>query len=143
FWTDPDIATRVPDWLRGMAIGSARVLKKIEEKIERRSAGDTVAPGMTYVATPGHTPGHMAVGIESGGQQLLIGGDVLANNAISFAKPEWHIGSDFDREQGATTRKQLLDQLATDRIALIGYHLSWPGYGMIERRGTAYRFVPA
>jgi glyoxylase-like metal-dependent hydrolase (beta-lactamase superfamily II) len=142
FWTDPNIATRVPDWLRGMALGSARVLKQIEKKIERRSAGDTVAPGMVYVATPGHTPGHMAVGIESGGQQLLIGGDVLANNAISFAKPEWHIGSDFDRDLAVTTRKQLLDQLATDRIALIGYHLSWPGYGMIERRGTAYRFVP-
>ena len=80
--------------------------------------------------------------IENGSQRMLIGGDVLANNAISFARPEWRIGSDFDRDQGVITRKQLLDQLATDRIPLIGYHLSWPGSGMIERRGTAYRFVP-
>ncbi len=142
FWTHPDTASQAPDWLKGMAIGSARVLRKLEKKIERRDHGDTIAPGMTYVATPGHTPGHMAVGIENGGEQILIGGDVLANNAISFAKPEWRIGSDFDRDQGVTTRKQLLDRLATDRIPLIGYHLSWPGSGMIERRGTAYRFVP-
>jgi glyoxylase-like metal-dependent hydrolase (beta-lactamase superfamily II) len=125
-----------------MAIGSARILKQIEKKLERRNAGDTIAPGMIYIGTPGHTPGHMAVGIESSGQSLLVGGDVLANNAISFARPEWHVGSDHDRDLGATTRKQLLDRLASDRIPLISYHLSWPGIGMIERRGTAYRFVP-
>ncbi len=142
FWTHPDTPSRSPDWMKGMAIGSARILKQIEKKVERRNAGDTVAPGMIYVATPGHTPGHMAVGVENGGQQLLVGGDVFNNNAVSFAKPEWRVGSDFDPNQGMTTRKQLLDQLATDRIPLIGFHLSWPGYGMIERRGPAYRFVP-
>ena len=142
FWTNPDTATQAPDWLKGMAIGSARILKKLEKKIERRSAGNTVAPGMIYIATPGHTPGHMAVGIESGGERLMIGGDVLANNAVSFARPEWRTGSDFDRDQGVATRKQLMDQLAADRIPLIGYHLSWPGSGMVERHGTAYRFVP-
>ena len=49
---------------------------------------------------------------------------------------------DFDRDQGIATRKRLLDRLATDRIPLIGFHLSWPGFGMVERHGTAYRFVP-
>ena len=142
FWTHPDTPSRVPDWLKGMAIASARILTQIEKKVERRGAGDTVAPGMVYVGTPGHTPGHMAVGVENAGQRLLIAGDVFNNNAVSFAKPEWRVGGDFDRDQGITTRKQLLDQLATDRIPLIGFHLSWPGYGMVERRGTAYRFVP-
>lgn len=142
FWTHSDTPSRVPDWLRGMAIGSARILKQIEKKIERRNAGDTVAPGMVYVATPGHTPGHMAVGIADSGAQLLVGGDVFNNNAVSFAKPEWRVGSDFDSDLGVRTRRQLLDRLASDRIPLIGFHLSWPGYGMVERRGTAYRFVP-
>jgi glyoxylase-like metal-dependent hydrolase (beta-lactamase superfamily II) len=142
FWTDPDTPARAPDWLRGMAIGSARILKKIENKIERRGAGDSVAPGMIFVGTPGHTPGHMAVCIENGGQQLIVGGDVFNNSAVSFEKPEWRVGADFDRDQGIATRKQLLDRLATDRIPLIGFHLSWPGTGMVERRGAAYRFVP-
>lgn len=142
FWTNPDTVARAPDWLRGMAMGSARILKAIEKKIERRKAGDTIAPGMVYVGTPGHTPGHMAIGIENAGQQLIVGGDVFNNNAVSFAKPEWRVGADFDRDQGIATRKQLLDQLATDRIPLIGFHLAWPGFGMVERRGPAYRFVP-
>jgi glyoxylase-like metal-dependent hydrolase (beta-lactamase superfamily II) len=142
FWTDPNTPSRIPDAFKGMALGSARILKTIEKKIERRKDGDTVAPGLTYVATPGHTPGHMSVLIENGGQRLMVGGDVLANVAISFARPEWPIGSDQDRARGIATRKRLLDQLATDRVPLIGFHLAWPGYGAVERAGAAYRFVP-
>lgn len=142
FWVDPNTATKVPDALKGMALGTARILKAIEKKTERRKDGDTVAPGVSYLATPGHTPGHMSVLIENGGQRLIVGGDVLLNSAISFARPDWRIGSDFDRDQGIATRKRLLDQLATDRIPLVGFHLTWPGYGAVERAGTAYRFVP-
>lgn len=141
FWSDPKTAETVPDWLKGMARGTARILKKVEDKVERRKAGDTVAPGLTYAATPGHTPGHMSVMLENGGQRLMIGGDVLANNAISFARPDWRIGSDFDRDRAIATRKSLLDQLATDKIPLVGFHLAWPGLGMVERTGNAYRLA--
>jgi hypothetical protein len=50
--------------------------------------------------------------------------------------------SDHDHDRAAATRRRLLDQLATDRLPLVGYHLPWPGHGMVERDGTAYRFVP-
>jgi hypothetical protein len=40
------------------------------------------------------------------------------------------------------TRKKLLDRLATDRSRLIGFHLPYPGHGMVERKDGAYRFVP-
>lgn len=142
FWCDPKTAEIAPDWLKGMALGTARILTASEGKMERRQAGDSVAPGLTYVATPGHTPGHMAVMIESGGQRLLVGGDVLANTAISFARPDWRIGSDFDRDRAVTTRKTMLDQLSNDKILLAGFHLDWPGIGAVERHGAAYRFIP-
>jgi glyoxylase-like metal-dependent hydrolase (beta-lactamase superfamily II) len=143
FWLDPNTPANVPDALKGMARGSARILKRLEGKIERRKAGDAVAPGLTYVETIGHTIGHMAVMVESEGQRLLIGGDALTNVAVSFARPEWRWGGDYDRDRGVATRRRLLDQLATDRIPLIGFHLSWPGHGRVERAGGAYRFVPA
>jgi glyoxylase-like metal-dependent hydrolase (beta-lactamase superfamily II) len=141
FWTAPDTATSIPDWLKGMALGSARILKKLEGKIERRKAGDTVAPGLTYVDTAGHTPGHMAVMAESAGARVLIVGDVLSNVAVSFARPQWRMGSDQDRDRGVAARRRMLDRLATDRIPLVGFHLPWPGFGRVERSGTAYRFI--
>jgi glyoxylase-like metal-dependent hydrolase (beta-lactamase superfamily II) len=142
FWRDPAAAGTMPDWLKGMALGTSRVLAKIENRIERRKAGDIVAPGIRYVATPGHTPGHMSVLVEDGSQRLMIGGDVLTHTAISFARPDWRIGSDFDRDRAVLTRKALLDQLAADKTPLVGFHLAWPGLGVVERSGTVYRFVP-
>jgi glyoxylase-like metal-dependent hydrolase (beta-lactamase superfamily II) len=142
FWTSPQTPSRMPEAFQGVAHASARILKQLDGRIERRRAGEAVAPGLTYVETVGHTPGHMSVLAESGGQQLMIGGDVLTNPAVSFARPEWRVGSDFDRDQAIATRKRLLDRLATDKLPLIGFHLPYPGHGMVERKGTAYRFVP-
>ena len=53
FWTDPETPGRLPDWLKGMARGSARVLRKIEPKVERRHPGEAVAPGLTSSTPPG------------------------------------------------------------------------------------------
>jgi glyoxylase-like metal-dependent hydrolase (beta-lactamase superfamily II) len=125
-----------------MAIGSARILKRLEGKIERRNAGDAVAPDLSYVATLGHTPGHMSVLLESGTERLLIGGDALTHVAVSFARPEWQLGTDFDRDQAVATRRRLLDRLAGERLPLLGFHLPSPGLGMVERSGAAYRFMP-
>src|SRR4051812_17323323 len=60
FWADPDTPGRLPDWLKGMGRGSARVLRKIEPKVERRRPGEAVAAGLTYLDTARDTPGHMA-----------------------------------------------------------------------------------
>jgi glyoxylase-like metal-dependent hydrolase (beta-lactamase superfamily II) len=142
FWSNPQTPSRMPEAFQGMAAGSARILKRLDGKIERRRGGEAVAPGLSYVETFGHTPGHMSVLAESNGQHLLIGGDVLTNPAVSFARPDWRMGNDVDRDQGAATRRRLLDRLASERLPLIGFHLPYPGHGMVERKDNAYRFVP-
>jgi glyoxylase-like metal-dependent hydrolase (beta-lactamase superfamily II) len=142
FWLDPDTPLRVPDWLKGMALANARILRRLERKIEQRGNDEEIATGLRFVETAGHTPGHMSVMVESGRERLLIGADVLSHAAVSFARPDWRWGSDYDSDRAVATRKRLLDQLATDRIPLIGFHLPWPGHGMVERIGTAYRFAP-
>jgi glyoxylase-like metal-dependent hydrolase (beta-lactamase superfamily II) len=142
FWTHPDTPARVPDWLKGMARGSARILKRLEPKIERRNSGDAIAPGISYVETLGHTPGHMSVLVESQGERLLIGADALTHPAVSFARPDWRWGTDYDGDRAIATRRRLLDQLTAERMTLIGFHLPWPGIGITERSGTAYHFVP-
>jgi glyoxylase-like metal-dependent hydrolase (beta-lactamase superfamily II) len=52
FWTAPGAGSRMPDFMQGMARGSARILKRLEPKMERRRGGDTVAPGLSFVSTP-------------------------------------------------------------------------------------------
>lgn len=142
FWIDPKTAETVPDWLKGMARGSGRILKRLESKIERRGPGDTLAPGLSYLPTPGHTPGHMSVMVESGSERLIVGGDVLSHPAVSFAQPGWRMGSDFDSDLAVTTRKRMLDRLVADKVPFIGFHLPFPGHGIVEKSGSAYRFLP-
>ena len=142
FWMDPDFISGNPEVLHSFALGAQRNLGAVAEKTERVGADHAVVPGVTMIATPGHTPGHMSVLVEDGGQQLLVLGDALTHPAVSFARPDWQPSTDQLPEVAAATRKQLLDRAATDELLLIGYHLPWPGVGRAEAKDGAWRYVP-
>jgi hypothetical protein len=55
----------------GIDVGSRSGFQ--EPRIERRNAGDAVAPGLTYVETFGRTPGHMPLMLASGRDGVRIG----------------------------------------------------------------------
>ena len=141
YWNKPDRAADVAEMFKSMAIGTGRRLKVIAERIDKRKAGDEIVPGVVLADSAGHTLGHMSVMIGSGAGRLLVSGDALNHSLVSFANPEWRWGSDMDADAAVTTRKRLLDQLASEKIALLGYHLPWPGLGHVEKAGTTYRFV--
>jgi glyoxylase-like metal-dependent hydrolase (beta-lactamase superfamily II) len=81
-------------------------------------------------ATPGHTPGHVAVHVESGGQRALITGD-LAHHPVQFAEPDWFADPDTDREQSSATRRRLLAEHADTDVLVIGTHFAPPCSGRL------------
>jgi glyoxylase-like metal-dependent hydrolase (beta-lactamase superfamily II) len=139
-WLTPGIADRMPEALQGLTLGTARRIKAIAKRLDVAKPGAEVLAGVTLVDTAGHTPGHASVMLSFDGQSLLVGGDALSHPAVSFERPDWVWGPDLDPQQAIATRNRLLDQLATDRIPLLGYHLPWPGVGRVERKDSAYRF---
>jgi glyoxylase-like metal-dependent hydrolase (beta-lactamase superfamily II) len=141
FWSAAETQTRIADAFKPMAIGTQRRLNLLGRRLVMVKPGFEIVPGITLVDTAGHTPGHVSVLLTSGGNQLLIGGDVLSQAVVSFAKPDWRWGPDLDPDAGAASRRRTLDMLATDRIALLGYHLPWPGVGRVERKDAAFRFI--
>jgi len=141
FWTDPDVMKKVPEDRQMFAAGAQRVLKVIGEKSKRFKPGQEVAPGIMAVDSSGHTAGHVSLVVSGGGSSLVVLGDALTNAAISFRHPGWLSGSDADADQGAATRKKLLDWLAKDKLPFIGYHLPAPGLGRAEAKDGAYRFI--
>ncbi len=141
FWIKDDVTTSVPEAFRGMAAGTNRRLKTISARLKTVAAGSEVASGVHVLDTAGHTPGHISLLVKSGSEQLLIGGDVLSQSVISFTEPGWRWGPDMDPEKAIVARRRTLEQLAAEKIRLLGYHLPWPGLGRVERAGNAFRFV--
>ncbi|MEJ8571732.1 MBL fold metallo-hydrolase [Microbaculum marinum] len=104
--------------------------------------GGEVVSGIRAVAAPGHTPGHMAFLVESGGKPFLIWGDTTNHYVLSLQKPEWHVSFDMDKDEAVRSRKKILDMVAADRIPATGYHMPFPAIGYVEKAGDGYRWVP-
>jgi glyoxylase-like metal-dependent hydrolase (beta-lactamase superfamily II) len=102
-----------------------------------------VAPGVTLVPAPGHTPGHACVQVASGSQSLLYLADVVHAPAVQFAHPQWQVLFDADNVKAVETRVQILDRVVANKTMVSGSHLPFPALGHIEKRGTGYGFVPA
>ncbi len=142
FWRAEGTLSQVPDDRKPFVVGARNRFAAIEERISLFKDGDEVIPGVEAAATHGHTPGHASFVVHGGSDSVMITGDAIYNVAISFARPDWPLGADHDRAQGAATRARLLDRLAGDKTRIIGFHLPYPGEGRVERQGTAYRFAP-
>ncbi|SHM01052.1 MBL fold metallo-hydrolase [Roseibium suaedae] len=143
YWRAEDTLANTPDDRKSLVAGAQTRLEAIADMVDMVTDGMEVLPGVEAISTPGHTPGHMSYMLHSGGESLLVTGDAISNSVISFERPDWHSGTDQDPVLGARTRSALLDRIATERTRILGYHLPHPGLGMAERKGTAYRFVPA
>ena len=90
------------------------------------------------VPTTGHTPGHVSVVIESGGERAIISGDFL-HHPCQIAHPEWSSIADSDPDEARATRQRVVEEVARDRTLFIGTHFPAPTAGRIVRAGAAYR----
>ena len=105
--------------------------------------GDSVVSGITAIDAAGHTPGHMAFHLESGGERLLLWADTANHYVMSVQRPEWHVRFDMDKDAAAATRRMLFEMAATDRIPVTGYHMPFPAVGYIDKMAEDYRWVQA
>lgn len=117
-------------------------VKPLSDRMTMLEDGGSVASGITALAAFGHSPGHMAYHLESGGKRLAITADTVNHYVFSMQRPDWEVRFDMDKAAGAATRKQVLGMIAADRIPFIGYHMPFPAVGFVETQGDGFRFVP-
>ncbi|SLN15150.1 putative quorum-quenching lactonase YtnP [Roseovarius litorisediminis] len=141
YWRDPDTVNTIGEARAAFAVGAARRLEAIEDACEFFTAGQEVLPGIMSHATYGHTPGHTSFEVRNGNDAVMVVGDAIANAHVAFERPDWASGSDQDTELGAATRQRLLDQLATDQIPMVGFHLPHGGLGRVTRKDGVFRFI--
>jgi len=91
-----------------------------------------------FEPTPGHTPGHVAVRIESLGEQAVITGD-LVHHPVQFARPDWVPSVDSDPALATRTRRDFMERYADTPTLVIGTHFAGPTAGHLRRDGSVYR----
>jgi glyoxylase-like metal-dependent hydrolase (beta-lactamase superfamily II) len=137
FWTDPAVIDRLPEARKGVARRIQAVFPTW--KSMRQVTGEPeVAPGIRFVSSPGHTPGHRAFHLSSGSSQLMISNDTAYVPALVVANPGWHGQYDQDAALAETSRRKLLDRVIADKIMICGYHFPFPGAGTIAKDGAGY-----
>ena len=104
-----------------------------------------VLPGMMAQFLPGHTPGHTGYMLDSGGEQLLVWGDIVHIPPVQFAQPKYYVGFDVNPEQAVETRRKVMERAMSDRTKVAGMHHLFPGFGNVAAgaEGEEYRFVEA
>jgi len=118
----------IRDWIR-------KYLPPIADRIELLDRDAEIAPGVRLLPALGHTPGHLAVMISSGGQQLLYAGDAFVHPA-QVERPQWNCMFESDRRRAEQTRRQLLDRAVADPCLLAASH--FPGVVRVVRRDTEF-----
>lgn len=88
---------------------------------------------------PGHTRGHVAVGMASGDGRAVMCGDLM-HFPVQCAHPDWVTTFDTDPAQACTTRHSFLhDNCESGRLVLTA-HFPATAMGYVERARDAFQF---
>jgi glyoxylase-like metal-dependent hydrolase (beta-lactamase superfamily II) len=144
FWmSDENAAKAQSDLMKGYFANVRKVYAGIESKPTKYEWGKEIVPGITSVAAPGHTPGHTAFMISSGGSSVLIQSDVTNIPELFLRNPDWHVAFDVDPAMAQETRHKFLDMAAAEKATVVGFHFTFPSIGHVEKDGTKYRLIPS
>jgi glyoxylase-like metal-dependent hydrolase (beta-lactamase superfamily II) len=143
FWTSDENAAKASDPLMKNYLANVKkTFAGIESKVTKYDWGKEVAPGITSIAAPGHTPGHTAFAIASGNSKILIQSDVTNIPEFFLRNPDWHVAYDADPEVAQKTRHKFYDMASAEKAMVVGFHFTFPSIGHVEKDGTKYRLVP-
>ncbi|WXL26641.1 MBL fold metallo-hydrolase [Ectopseudomonas mendocina] len=145
FWLNEKVALAAPEAGKGlfkMAHESVAPYKS-SDKFNTFKEGDELFPGVHVIPSHGHTPGHTSFLLESGGQSLLIWGDIVHSATVQMQHPEVSMEFDVDSTQAIKTRTEMLKKAAANGWWIAGAHLPFPGIGHVRTEGKAYAWVPA
>ncbi|CAE8662431.1 unnamed protein product [Polarella glacialis] len=88
--------------------------------------------------TPGHTPGHASLMIESQGARAIITGDCF-HHPLQLTKISVGSRADTDSAQAVSTRQELLEEFCGTPTLLFGTHFARPTVGVVVPHAENFR----
>ena len=142
-WDDDAAMARATERERALYFQCAREqIAPYRDRLRPFNTGREVFPGVTSVPLNGHTPGHSGYMVQSGGEALLIWGDIIHVPEIQVPRPEVTIEFDTDPRAAADVRRRTFERAARDRLLVAGMHVHFPGFAHVVRHGDGYALLP-
>ncbi len=130
---DPEKMVRNINMQRGVAAAYAGRVRRIKD--------GEMMPGITAVMRAGHSPGHTNFLLQSGGERLLLWGDIVHLASVQIPRPDCHLIFDYNGEQARQSRQQAFDWAVREGVTVAGAHLPYPGFASLSRQGAGYSFT--
>ncbi|PMS30120.1 MBL fold metallo-hydrolase [Trinickia symbiotica] len=147
FWTNKagPYHEQLPDSLRETMESSALLVDSVMPVVDAGlvefvESDHIISPEIRLLPTPGHSPGHVSILIESRGQRAVITGD-MAHHPMQIACPAWSTVLDTDPVQARKTRFDFYERFVDTPTLVIGTHFAAPTAGRIVRDGETYRLA--
>jgi glyoxylase-like metal-dependent hydrolase (beta-lactamase superfamily II) len=146
YWMDDGEMSRAPKGrIEGVFKSARRILNaEVSKRVHPYEWGKEVVPGITAVATPGHSPGHTSFVVASGADKVFVQSDLTHVPFLFVRNPGWHAFYDQDPVMAEATRRKTYDMLVAERMRVQGFHFPFPSLAYVEKSGSGYRetFVP-
>jgi glyoxylase-like metal-dependent hydrolase (beta-lactamase superfamily II) len=107
------------------------------DKIEWVSREKEIVKGVRVIPTPGHTPFHQSVLIESAGDRAFFLGDLVPTQA--HLPLPWIMGYDVEPLVTLETKRRILKQAVDENWLVIFEHDATVPWGRVERDEKGYR----
>jgi glyoxylase-like metal-dependent hydrolase (beta-lactamase superfamily II) len=145
FWMSDENAAKAQsnEMMKNYFANVKKIYNGIESKVTKYEWGKEVAPGITSISTPGHTPGHTSFAVASGNSKILIQSDVTNIPELFLRNPDWHVAFDVDGDLAQQTRHKFYDMAAAEKATVVGFHFTFPSIGHVEKDGNGYRLIPS
>jgi glyoxylase-like metal-dependent hydrolase (beta-lactamase superfamily II) len=139
FWNSDDAMAKAPTFM----IDTARCnLNPLEDRLTFVDDTSEIVPGVRAVATFGHTPGHMALSIVSGGERLLHVSDAVLY-PLHLENPEWTPVFDMLPEQASASKRRIFDLAAEENALVFAHHFPpFPNLGHVRKEDQRWHWQP-
>lgn len=98
-----------------------------------------IETGLWLEPTPGHSPGHVIVNVESQGERATFTGDLM-HHPVQVRHPEWSTCFCWDLEMSSATRKKYVDGFTDSGTLILPAHFAGSTAGQIVRSGDTSAF---
>lgn len=142
YFTDAGLASNAPDLLKS-SFAKAQEVVRLYPRLQRIDGERQIARGISTVDLAGHTPGHIGVRIEDGGESLMLVADMLFHPAAHPALPGLGILFEHDKAAADASRARFFQRAADEKILLAATHMPFPGLGRIVKDGSSLRWMAA